>query len=87
MKEIQVAISQEAGGVRVFYIAEDDPTQAMAMLRGAFPNLPTGGATRLYPPLNEAAGKALGIKPGEVMEWKIGQTINATEWIKGSRPQ
>ncbi|MGY4431170.1 hypothetical protein ACVWWO_003647 [Bradyrhizobium sp. F1.13.1] len=85
MKEIQVAIAKQAGGTRVFYIAEDDPSQAMMMLRGAFPDLPDGPDTQLYPPLNEAAGKALGIKPGEVMEWRIGETINATEWMAGRK--
>ena len=83
MKEIQVAIAQEDIGVRVFYIAEDDPSMAMRMLRKAFPDL--GENVQLYPPLNEAAGKALRLQPGQVVEWHIGQTINLTDWLAQTR--
>jgi hypothetical protein len=83
MQEIQVAIAKEAAGARVFYIAEDNPTVAMDLLLKAFPGLRDAADVNLYPPLNEAAGKALGIKPGDVMEWRVGETINATAWIKG----
>ena len=83
MQEIQVAIAKEGSGVRVFYIAEDDGTLALRMLRKAHPDL--GKDVQLYPQLNEAAGKALGMKPGDVTEWKVGETINATAWFAGKK--
>jgi hypothetical protein len=80
MKEIQVAIEQvTADSFRCFYIAEDDPSQAMRLLRAAFPNV--GRDVRLYPPLNEAAGNALHMQPGEVLEWRIGERIIASSLI------
>ena len=81
MKEVQVAIAIATnGGLRCFYIFEDNPSQALHMLRAAFPNL-KGNDVKLYPPLNEAAAKALILQPGEVLEWHIGKRINAASLI------
>jgi hypothetical protein len=76
MKEVQVAIAP-TGGPRCFYIFEDNPTQALRMLRAAFPDL---GDLNLYSPLNAHAAEALNMQPGDVLEWHIGQRVNAT-WL------
>jgi hypothetical protein len=39
MRAIQVAIVQEDTGLRCFFIAEDDTTQVLRLLRTGFPSL------------------------------------------------
>jgi hypothetical protein len=78
MRAIQVAIVKEDAGLRCFFIAEDDTTQVLRLLRTRFPDLLSSRSAKLYmyPPLNEAFGKDLNMKPSEVVEWRIVQRVN-----------
>ena len=79
MKEIQVAIISEAAGIRVFYIAEDDPSRAKRLLRKTFSGLPR--SLNLCRPLDLGTGEALHMEPGEIIEWRIGERINARSLV------
>jgi hypothetical protein len=78
MRAIQVAVVKEDAGLRCFFIAEDDTTQVLRLLRTRFPDLLSSRSAKLYmhPPLNEAFGKDLNMKPSEVVEWRIVQRVN-----------
>lgn len=80
---IQVAIANDGLSVRCFYIAEGDPLCAMRLLHKAVPNL---GHDVQLSPVTEAAAKVLGMKPGDVTEWHIGQTTHAESLLDAGKP-
>jgi hypothetical protein len=56
---------------RCFYVSADSQMHAECLLREAFPDV---GEIQWHP-MAENIGRALHLRPNEVMEWQIGQRI------------
>jgi hypothetical protein len=66
-----VAIERMGDLFRCFYVSADNQLHAERLLRGAFPEI---GDIQWHL-MPENVGRALHLRPNEVMEWQIGRRI------------